>query len=238
MEEKIVKEGIKEMDLYLFLSPTLLEILKPGSAQSTQNILNMQKIIHKCVKQIQLTAPTAYYGKKNLGMDYSTGLYIGSNEIALDGYNKLKLFTRKECLETHKDEFLPEAREAMEKSGEKEILTREILGIGVELWVDDCYGRSSLITLSPHNGLEEDICGRASIFRRDPVDVLKNLPQNRKQYDFIHALNDGDLMHILKSTDRFDEVIIESKSYEDLVGKSYEDLVGKLIVALNEAQTA
>lgn len=215
METKLVRERIGEISLDFFLSPEFISKIKPKSMADCVSFLNAQAMLRSLMDRISKTAEHAIYGKKPVGIDYSTGYFIGSREIELFFYMKENELTKAEFVFMHPAPIPQETLEAVVDSGVKTVHMRDPLGFGVDLWVDDCYGRVSEVRVIPDGRVMEQLHGRAGILRRDPVEVIKHLGNK----DFYAAITNPELMHVLKSTTGLDEKFSEAKTYSEMIAK-------------------
>lgn len=215
METRLVRERIGEIGLDFFLSPEFIPRIKPKSLADLGSFLQARGMLRNVIEEIGKTAKHAIYGKKPIGIDYSTGHYIGSREIELFFYMQENELTKAEFMSMHQATAPKEALEAVLKSEAKNIRMRAPLGFGVDFWVDDCYGRVSELRIIPDGRVIEQPHGRAGVLMRDPVEAIKHLDNK----NFYAALTNPELMNVLNKTTKLDEKFSEAKTYSGMIAK-------------------
>lgn len=223
MEKRLLREKIADEGLDFFVSKEFLKAVKPKSLEQLKSLMMAQKMLTDALDYIKNTAPHAYIGKLNTGIDYSTGYFKGDRNLELFFYHQQITMTKAEFIFEHPAPITEEVlKEIMPYN--KIVLPPRPLGYGVDFWANDCFGRVSKIRVLPTGDVKEQKHGRANMLLRDPVNALTNLPWDKKNHDFYYALQDEGLMHILKETDEHDKLLLTCNSYNEMVGKLTQKL--------------
>ncbi len=215
-KERTIRKKIGEVDIDSFFSAEfLMHVIQTRPEQDVKFVSRARIMMYAIMAKIHKTAEHAFYGKTIGKMDYTTGYYTGGKEIELFAYLKETEMPKAEFLRLHQNKLEKPVLEDILQSDRPTIKLVEPRGVGIDFWVDDSYGRVSEIRIFPNGRVVEEPHGRASVLIRDPVKALAGLPN----HEFYKALDDKEVMDILKCAPDLDCLIAKAKTYNEVRAK-------------------